>query len=59
MVDKVRSRVGLLSMEKMWTNSTFRKAKGYTATTKEAAATQTVTLSNGETSTEFMEELLD
>ena len=59
MVDKVRSRVGLPTMERMWTNSTYRKAKGYTATTAAAAAIQNVTLSNGETSTEFMEELLD
>ena len=59
MVDMVRSRVGLPSMAKMWTNSTYRKVKGYTATTAAAAATATVTLANGETSTEFMEELLD
>lgn len=59
MVDMVRSRVGLPTMKKLWINSTYRKAKGYTATTAEAAVTQNVTLSNGETSTEFMEELLD
>lgn len=59
MVDKVRSRVGLPTMAKVWTNSTFRKAKGYTATTAEGALGTTVTLSNGATSNEFMEELLD
>lgn len=55
----VRSRVGLPTMERMWTNSTYRKAKGYTATTAEAALNTTVTLDNGATSNEFMEELLD
>ena len=59
MVDMVRSRVGLPTMERMWTNSTYRKAKGYTATTAEAALNTTVTLDNGATSNEFMEELLD
>lgn len=59
MVDIVRSRVGLPTMARNWTNSTWRKAKGYTATTAAAAATATVTLESGETSTEFMEELLD
>lgn len=59
MVDIVRSRVGLPSMERNWTNSTWRKAKGYTATTAAAAAAATVTLETGETTTEFMEELLD
>ena len=52
MVDIVRSRVGLPTMAKVWTNSTYRAAIGYTATTA-------ATLDNGETSTEFMEELLD
>lgn len=46
-------------MAKVWTNSTYRAAIGYTATTAAGAATTTVTLDNGETSTEFMEELLD
>ena len=59
MVDIVRSRVGLPTMAKVWTSSSWRKAKDYTATTAAAAATATVTLGNGETSTEFMEELLD
>ena len=59
MVDIVRSRVGLPTMAKVWTNSTYRAAIGYTATTAAGAATTTVTLDNGETSTEFMEELLD
>ena len=59
MVDKVRSRVGLPTMAKVWTYSTFRKAKGYTATTAEAALNTTVTLDNGATSNEFIEELLD
>jgi hypothetical protein len=59
MVDKVRSRVGLPTMSKVWTNSKFREAKGYTATTAEAALNTTVTLDNGATSNEFMEELLD
>ena len=47
MVDKVRSRVGLPTMAKVWTNSKFREAKGYTATTAEAALNTTVTLDNG------------
>lgn len=59
MVDIVRSRVGLPSMKQCWTNSKWRTVKGYTATTAAAAAAATVTLDNGETSTEFMEELLD
>lgn len=59
MIDMVRSRVGLPTTARHWTNSTWRKAKGYTATSVAAAATTTVTLANGETSTEFMEELLD
>ena len=59
MVDIVRSRVGLPTMAKVWTSSSWRKAKDYTATTAAAAATTNVTLDNGETSTEFMEELLD
>lgn len=59
MVDIVRSRVGLPTMAKIWTSSTWRAAKGYTATTAAGAATTVVTLDNGETSTEFMEELLD
>ena len=59
MVDKVRSRVGLPTMAKVWTSSTWRAAKGYSATTAAAAASATVRLDNGETSTEFMEELLD
>ena len=59
MIDMVRSRVGLPTTARHWTNSTWRKAKGYTATSVAAAATTPVTLANGETSTEFMEELLD
>ena len=59
MIDMVRSRVGLPTTARHWTNSTWRKAKGYSATTVAAAATTPITLSNGETSTEFMEELLD
>lgn len=59
MVDKVRSRVGLPTMARNWTNSTWRNAKGYTATTTVAAVTATVNLENGETSSEFIEELLD
>ncbi len=59
MVDMVRSRVGLPTMAKMWTASNYRTVLGYTATTAEAAASATVTLSNGQTSTEFIEELLD
>lgn len=59
MVDEVRSRVGLPTMARNWTNSTWRNAKGYTAATADAATTATVTLGNGETSTEFIEELLD
>lgn len=59
MVDKVRSRVGLPTMARNWTNSTWRNAKGYTATTTAAAVTTTVNLENGETSSEFIEELLD
>lgn len=59
MVDMVRSRVGLPSMAKMWTNSTYRNIKGYKATKVADAINATVTLANGETSTEFMEELLD
>ena len=59
MVDIVRSRVGLPTMAKNWTTSAWRNAKGYTATTAAAAAKTTVTLETGETSTEFMEELLD
>lgn len=59
MVDKIRSRVGLPTMARNWTNSTWRNAKGYTATTTAAAVTTTVNLENGETSSEFIEELLD
>lgn len=59
MVDKVRTRVGLPSMKSVWTNSTFRQAAGYTATTADAAFTTPVTLENGTTSNEFIEELLD
>ncbi|WP_051214738.1 RagB/SusD family nutrient uptake outer membrane protein [Segatella baroniae] len=59
MINIVRSRVGLPGVETMWTRSNFRSAKGYKATTLAAAATTPVTLENGETSTEFMEELLD
>ncbi|MGM9733926.1 MAG: RagB/SusD family nutrient uptake outer membrane protein [Prevotella sp.] len=59
MVDIVRSRVGLPSMARVWTTSAWRTAKGYTAATAEAAASTQVTLDNGETSTEFIEELLD
>lgn len=59
MVDIVRSRVGLPSMARNWITKAWREAKGYTATTAADAATTTVTLANGETSTEFMEELLD
>lgn len=59
MVNKVRSRVGLPTMENMWKNSTYRNALGYKATTAEAATTQTMNLANGEVSTEFIEELLD
>ena len=40
-------------------NPFVRKAKDYTATTAEAALNTTVTLDNGATSNEFMEELLD
>ena len=46
-------------MAKVWTNSTWRNVKGYSAASAAAAATATVTLDNGETSTEFIEELLD
>ena len=59
MVNNVRSRVGLPTMARNWTTKTWRDAKGYTATTAAAAATTTVALANGETSTEFIEELLD
>ena len=59
MVDIVRSRVGLPTMARVWTTAAWRTAKGYTAATAAAAATTTVALGNGETSTEFMEELLD
>lgn len=59
MVDIVRSRVGLPTMARVWTTAAWRTAKGYTAATAAAAATTTVALENGETSTEFMEELLD
>lgn len=59
MVDLVRSRVGLPSMAKNWTTASWRNAKRYTATSAAAAAVTPVTLSNGEESTEFMEELLD
>ena len=59
MVNKVRSRVGLPTMARNWTTKAWREARGYTATTAAAAATTTVELANGETSTEFIEELLD
>ena len=59
MIDMVRSRVGLPTVARMWTNSTYRKAKGYTATSAAAALTTSVALANGEESNEFMEELLD
>ena len=59
MVDKVRSRVGLPTMAKVWTSANWRTAMNYTATTAAAAATATVNLDNGQQSTEFMEELLD
>ena len=59
MVDVVRSRVGLPTMAKVWTNVTNRNAIGYTATTAEGALAQTVALDNGATSNEFIEELLD
>lgn len=59
MVNIVRSRVGLPSMATVWTNSKWRQVKGYTASSAAAAATTPVILSNGENSTEFMEELLD
>lgn len=59
MVDKVRSRVGLPTVARMWTNSNYRKAKGYTASSAAAAVTATVSLGNGGESNEFIEELLD
>ena len=59
MIDIVRSRVGLPTVARMWTNSTYRKAKGYTATSAAAALTTPVALASGEESNEFMEELLD
>lgn len=59
MVDKVRSRVGLPTMAKVWTSSANRKAAGYTATSAEAALNTAVQLDNGATTNEFMEELLD
>lgn len=59
MINKVRSRVGLPSVARMWTNSTYRKAKGYKATSAAAALTTPVALASGEESNEFMEELLD
>lgn len=59
MVDMVRSRVGLPTMAKVWTNATNRAAAGYSATSAEAALTTTVALGNGAESNEFIEELLD
>lgn len=59
MVNLVRSRVGLPGIERYWTNSSYRKALGYTATSLAAAVTTTVTLNNGAESTEFIEELLN
>ena len=59
MIDIVRSRVGLPTIARNWVTKAWREAKGYTATTAADAAKTQVTLANGETSTEFMEELLD
>ena len=59
MVDIVRSRVGLPTIAKNWISKDYRGAKGYTATTAAAAVEASVALANGETSNEFIEELLD
>lgn len=59
MIDIVRSRVGLPTIARNWVTKAWREAKGYTATTAADAAKTQVALANGETSTEFMEELLD
>lgn len=59
MIDMVRSRVGLPTVARNWVTKAWREAKGYTATTAADAAKTQVTLANGETSTEFLEELLD
>ena len=59
MVDKVRSRVGLPTFANQWKTKTYRDALGYTATTAQEAASTSVTLDNGATSNEFIEELLN
>ena len=59
MVDKVRERVGLPTMSRIWTMAKNRDAAGYTANSAEAAVATAVNLPNGYTTNEFIEELLD
>ena len=59
MVDIVRARVGLPTMSRIWTMAKNRSAAGYIAASAEEAVSTTVSLANGNTSNEFIEELLD
>ena len=59
MVDKVRERVGLPTMSRIWSMAKNRDAAGYTANSAEAAVATAVNLPNGYTTNEFIEELLD
>ena len=59
MIDKVRTRVGLPSFEKIFTSANWRNALGYTATTSKAATTAEYKSINGVSISEFMEELLN